>query len=166
MAESKKTSIGGRIAGGAKRAAKAYAWSLTGDLDGIKNLGKRMKQRREQLKARTYRTETFAEAVSRMKLSDAALAKRAEYLASLAFLYGLIVVVALLFLLVSPWTAHPFNQGLLSIGVIALAMTRFLSARFRVAQIRQRALFGFKEWLKHVVSAKRHPLTETTGKPQ
>jgi len=62
-------------------------------------------------------------------------------------LFGLMAIVAGVFLALVPWSPSPINHGLMSFGVLALSITRFLVTRFRVAQIRERRLFSFKSWL-------------------
>lgn len=148
MAEKgKRPGVIARSARVAKRVGGFYAWTVTGDLQERKEDFKRIKARLDGILNRRFRHESFDEAVARLGLSDEDLKKRADYLASLGFLFGLISALALLFLAATPLSPSPLNHALMSSGVVFVAGTKYLAIRFRVAQIRKRAFFEFKDWV-------------------
>jgi len=136
----------GKIVGITKRVGKAYAWSITGDLKEVRENASRVKERLHGLLNRKYANETFEEALERHQVTDKHLKQRYDTLAGLSVLYGAIVLVALVSLAASYFSPRPINHALMSLGVVVVASTKFLSARFRVAQIRERKLFSFKSW--------------------
>lgn len=126
---------------------RAYIWSVAGDWSEVRENAGRVRQRLRSLVGRKYRKESFSDAVDRLELTNEILRQRHNQLAGLSIVYGLIIIVALGFLCVTPLSDHPFNHALMSLGTIILAGTKFLAARFRVAQIRAGQLFGFWGWL-------------------
>lgn len=126
---------------------RKWVWTVTGDWREARQNAKRIYDLLKSLTGRRYREESFSEAVSRLRLSDEDLKARSRYLHALSILFGLMAVVAGFFLALVPWSPSPINHALMSLGVFALSATRFLVARFRVAQIRERRLFDFKSWL-------------------
>lgn len=137
-----------------RRVGKAYVWSVAGDWSEVRENASRVGQRLRGLLGRKYRDESFADAVDRLGLSQESLRQRHDQLAGLSIVYGVIVVVALGFFGVTPLSDHPFSHALMSLGTAILAGTKFLAARFRVAQIRAGQLFGFWEWLFGKVKSK------------
>lgn len=130
-----------------RRAGSAYAWSIAGDWREVReNFGK-LRARLAELRNAQYLDESFAEAVDRLGLTRAQLHQRHDKLFGLSVIYGLIVLVAFVFLCATTYSPHPINHALMSSGVIIVAGSKFITARFRVAQIRAGRLFGFKEWL-------------------
>lgn len=136
-----------KAAGVLRRVGGAYVWSVAGDWREVRENAGRLSERLKGLRNRQYRSERFAEAVERLGLTEAALRKRQDQLSGLAVLYEVIAGLALLFIMAAPFSEHPINHALMSIGVAGVAGAKFLAARFRVAQIRARELFGFKDWL-------------------
>jgi hypothetical protein len=130
-----------------RRVGTAYVWSITGDWREVRENAERVSNRLQGMWRRKYREESFTEAVERLQLTDECLKQRHRQLANLSILYALIVVVALFFLSATPLSDHPFNHALMSVSAIIVASTKFMAARFRVAQIRAGQLFGFKEWI-------------------
>lgn len=126
---------------------KKWVWTVTGDWREARQNAKRLYDVLKSLTGRTYREESFSEAVSRLHLTENDLDARRRYLHALSVLFGLMAVVAGVFLALVPWSPSPINQGLMSLGVLVLSASRFLVTRFRVAQIRERRLFDFKTWL-------------------
>lgn len=147
MAKEKRPGIFVRTARAAKRVGGFYLWTVTGNLQERKDDIKRIKDGVNSILNRSYRSETFEDAVARKGLSEKDLAQRADSIAALGFLYGLITLIAILFLLATPLSPSPINHALMSAGVSFVAGSKFLAARFRVAQIRSRSFFDFKEWL-------------------
>lgn len=129
------------------RLSKAYVWSVAGDWSEVRENVGHVQQRLRALLGGKYRTESFEDAVDRLGLTNETLKRRHDQLAGLSIIYGIIVIVALLFLAATPISDHPFNHALMSLGTAILAGTKFLSARFRVSQIRAGDLFGFWQWL-------------------
>lgn len=147
MAKEKRPGIFARTARAAKRVGGFYLWTVAGDLQERKDDFKRIKDGVNNILNRSYRNESFEDAVARKGLTEKDLVERANSIAALGFLYGLITVIAFLFLLATPLSAHPINHALMSVGVSFVAGSKFLASRFRVAQIRARSFFDFKEWL-------------------
>ena len=138
---------GERKKGIIRRAGSAYAWSIAGDWREVReNFGK-LRARLAELRNAQYLDESFNEAVDRLGLTQAQLHQRHDQLFGLSVIYGLIVMVAFGFLCATTYSPHPINHALMSSGVIIVAGSKFITARFRVAQIRAGRLFGFKEWL-------------------
>lgn len=102
---------------------------------------------RRLLVRKTPRTETFADAVARLRLTDADLQARQRDFHFYSALSFLAAVVGFGFLVFAPMSEHPLSHALLSAGLIAVAGARTLSWHFRACQVRDRALFGFGEWL-------------------
>lgn len=138
---------GERKKGIIRRAGSAYAWSIAGDWQEVKENAGRLRARLAALRNFKNRKESFGDAVSRLGLTKEQLHHRHDQLFGLSVIYGLIVIVALGFLCATPYSPHPINHALMSVGVTILAGSKFITARFRVAQIRAGHLFGFKEWL-------------------
>lgn len=138
---------GERKKGIIRRAGSAYVWSIAGDWQEVKENAGRLRARLAALRNFKYRDESFGDAVSRLGLTKEQLHRRHDQLFGLSIVYGLIVIVALGFLCATPYSPHPINHALMSVGVTVLAGSKFITARFRVAQIRYGRLFGFKEWL-------------------
>jgi len=149
--DKKKSGVFIRSANAVKRAGRAYAWTVTGDLGELKENTKRIKDGVKGILHRKYRNESFDEAVARLRLPRKALEERANQLAAMAFLYGLIAAIALLFLSATPLVGHVWwdrlNHAAMSFGVFFVAVAKCVTTRFRAAQIRQRKFFEFKEWL-------------------
>lgn len=97
-------------------------------------------------KKQQYRVETFQDAVERLALTDKDLAERYSELSGMAFLYGFVTLIALVFFMLTPLSAHPFNNFLMSLGVAWMSGAKWVTTRFRMAQIRSRELFGFWDW--------------------
>ncbi len=93
-----------------------------------------------------YRVETFQAAVERLALTDNDLAERFSQLSGISFLYGLVTVIALVFFLLTPLSQHPINNFMMSLGVAWMSGAKFVTTRFRMAQIRSHELFGFGDW--------------------
>ncbi len=140
-------SLLGKVAGGAKKVGRFYVWTITGDLNELKENTKSIKDRFSGILHREYRNETFEQAVERLRVTDRDLAERLSHLSGIAFLYGLVAAIAFLFFLATPLSVNPLNHGMMSFGVGFMSGAKFLTTRFRMAQIRARELFGFKEWL-------------------
>lgn len=132
---------------------KKWVWTVTGDWREARQNAKRIYSLLKSLTGRTYREESFSEAVTRLRLSEEDLDARCRHLHALSVLFGLMAIVAGVFLALVPWSPSPINHGLMSFGVLALSVSRYLVTRFRVAQIRERKLFGFKSWLSRWRSA-------------
>lgn len=139
--------FGKKAMGVARRVGSVYVWSIAGDWREVRENAGRLRERLHGLRNRKYREESFDCAVERLGLTKEQLRQRQDQLFGLSVIYGLIVVIAVVFLCVAPLSAHPVNHALMSLGVIIVAGTKFLAARFRVAQIHSRRLLGFKEWL-------------------
>lgn len=146
-AKEKGPGVFARGARAARRVGGFYLWTVTGDLKERKDDFKRIKARVDGILNRKFRHETFDDAIARLALTDDDLNGRADYLASLAFLFGLIAVLSLMFLLATPWSPSPANHAAMSFGVACLSGSKYLATRFRVAQIRQRQFFEFKDWI-------------------
>lgn len=136
-----------KTAGAMRRVGSAYVWLIAGDWQEVRENASKLRERFRVLQNRRYRDEDFDEAVARLMLSKERLRQRHDQLVGLAMLYGTITLIALLFVCAAPLSEHPINHVLMSLGVMVVAGSKFLSARFRVAQIRAGQLFGFKEWL-------------------
>jgi hypothetical protein len=136
-----------RTGRGVKKVARAYVWTITGDLKERKEDFRRIKDGLDRILNRRYRHESFEDAIARAKVTDSDLAKRADFLSAMAFLYGLVSAISLLFLLATKFSPNPINHALMSTGVALVSGSRYLAVRFRVAQIRARELFSFKEWI-------------------
>ncbi|MDH0342146.1 hypothetical protein [Chromobacterium haemolyticum] len=147
MAEEKRPGIFVRTGRVVKRVGGFYLWTVAGNLQERKDELKRIKEGVHAILHRKYRTETFADAIARKGLSSADLEQRAKTLAAYGFLYGLITLIAIVFLFATPLSPRPINHALMSSGVAIVAGTKVLAIRFRVAQIRARSFFEFKEWL-------------------
>jgi hypothetical protein len=146
-----KPGIMARTGRGVKWLGRAYFWTVAGNLKEVRENTKRIKDGVKGLLNRKYRHETFDEAVARLRLPQRALDDRANRLAAMAFLYGLIASIALLFLVLTPWVGPSLwakiNHAAMSFGVCFVAAAKFITTRFRVAQIRRRKFFEFKDWL-------------------
>jgi len=155
--DKKKPGFFARSASAVKWTGRAYVWTVTGDLGELKKNTKRIKDGVKGILHRKYRNETFEEAVARLGLPRKALDERANQLAAMGFLYGLIATIALLFLLATPLVGlslwDRLNHAALSFGVLFVAAAKFATTMFRVAQIRRRKFFGFKEWLFRKVNS-------------
>lgn len=130
-----------------RRVGSLYVWSIAGDWKEVRENAGRLRERFRALRNRRYRDEDFDEAVARLGLSRETLRHRHDQLAGLSMLYATITAIALVFAIAAPFSEHPINHALMSIGVATVAGSKFLAARFRVAQIRAGELFGFREWL-------------------
>lgn len=137
-----------RVQGITRRVGRAYVWSVAGDWREVRDNAGRLRDRLRDLRNRRYRDEDFDEAVARLGLSKERLRQRHDQLFGLAMLYGTIALIALAFVCAAPFSEYPINHALMSTGVAVVAGSKFLSARFRVAQIRAGQLFGVGEWLK------------------
>lgn len=147
---SKETNKGGALRKVGRATAwvgKKWVWTVTGDLREARQNARRIYSLLKSFTGRTYREESFSEAVSRLRLSEKDLDARCRHLHALSVLFGLMAIVAGVFLALVPWSPSPINHSLMSFGVFALSISRFLVTRFRVAQIRERRLFSFKSWL-------------------
>lgn len=145
----------GKVVGVTKRVGKAYVWSITGDLKEVRENAQRLRDRIHGLMHRKYAQESFEDAVERFGISAQDLKKRHDMLSALSLLYGAIFIVALISLGASFFSPHPVNHALMSVGVMLIAGTKFLAARFRLDQIRQRKLFSFKGWFYQMIGASR-----------
>jgi uncharacterized membrane protein (DUF485 family) len=125
-----------RIVRGLKFVGRAYVWSIAGNFDEMKQNIKRIGKRLDQLKNHQYRQESFEEAIRRHGLSEENLKKKAEFLSAISSLYGLVAIISFMFLLFSYWYAHPYNHAVMSFGVLLIGSIRYLTIRFRIAQIR------------------------------
>jgi uncharacterized membrane protein len=127
-----------------------YRKSLLGDVSVISDSVKRTRERLAALagqQRKEVRHETFADAVMRLCLTDDRLQRRQQEFEFTAAVWFALCAVAFVFLVLSIVSAHPVSQAALSIGVMALAASHAIKARFRAAQVRQRELFGFTAWL-------------------
>lgn len=127
-----------------------YRTSLMGDVSVITKSVKRTRERLAELAGlarKEAKRETFAEAVARLGLSDAQLLHTQQGLELKAAVWFALCAVAFVFLVMSVVSVHPVSQAALSIGVMALAASHAVKARFRAAQIRRRELFDFAAWL-------------------
>lgn len=131
----------------ARRVGKAYIWSIAGDWREVRENFGRVSDRLAALRNPKYRAESFDEAVIRLGLTQEQLHRRHDQLFGLSVIYALIVIVALGFLCATSYSPHPVSHALMSIGVMAVSGSKFIAARFRVAQIRAGRLFGFRQWL-------------------
>ena len=147
MAGNKRPGIFTRSARAAKRVGAFYIWTVTGNLDDLKANTKNIKEGVKGILNRRYRRESFDDAVRRLKLSENDLNARVDHLSALAFLFGLITLIALIFVVVTPLSHSPVNHALMSIGVMVVAGAKLLTTRFRIAQIKNRKFFEFKDWL-------------------
>ena len=130
-----------------RSAGSAYVWSIAGDWSEVKENAGKLRARLHELRNRRYREETFDDAVKRLDITKERLHQRHDQLLGLSIIYALICIVVFGFLCATQFSPHPINHALMSIGVMLLAGSKFITARFRVAQIRSGQLFGFKEWL-------------------
>jgi len=130
-----------------RRVGSAYVWSIAGDWHEVRENASRLRERLRSLRNGKYREEDFDGAVARLGLSKETLRQRHDLLVGLSMLYATITVIALAFAVAAPFSGHPINHALMSIGAAVVAGSKFLAARFRVAQIRAGELFGFKQWL-------------------
>lgn len=127
-----------------------YRTSLLGDVSVISDSVKKTRERLAALAGqdrKEARHETFADAVARLGLTDDRLRRRQQEFEFTAAVWFSLCAVSFVFLLLSVVSAHPVSQAALSIGVMALAASHAIKARFRAAQVRQRELFGFTAWL-------------------
>ncbi|MCA7889710.1 hypothetical protein LGM58_41770 [Burkholderia contaminans] len=128
----------------------AYRTSLLGDISVISKSAKRTRERLAvlaDLARKEARRETFTEAVARQGLSDEQLLHTQQSLELKAAVWFALCAVAFTFLVTSAVSVHPISQAGLSIGVLTLAASHAIKARFRAAQIRRRELFDFAVWL-------------------
>ncbi|WP_069357866.1 hypothetical protein [Burkholderia cenocepacia] len=128
----------------------AYRTSLLGDISVISKSVKRTRERLADLAdqaRKEARRETFAQAAARQGLSDEQLLHTQQGLELKAAVWFALCAVAFTCLVMSAVSAHPISQAGLSIGVLALAVSHAIKARFRAAQIRRRELFDFTAWL-------------------
>lgn len=139
--------FGKKAIGVVRRVGSAYVWSIAGDWKEVRENAGRLRDRLHGLRNREYREESFDDAVERLGLTQERLRQRHDQLFGLSMIYGLIALIAVGFLCVTPLSEHPFNHALMSLSVLIVAGTKFLAARFRVAQLRAGRLFGFKVWL-------------------
>jgi len=131
-----------------RRVGRAYAWSILGNWREVRENASRLQERLRQLREGRSRYETYTDAVERFGLTKAHLLKRHEELSSLSVLYGVIAGIGIAFMLGAPYSEHPINHALMSIGVALVAGSKFLATRFRIAQIKSQRFFGFGEWLR------------------
>ncbi|MBR8029899.1 hypothetical protein KDX27_39055 [Burkholderia cenocepacia] len=127
-----------------------YRTSLLGDVSVISDSVKRTRERLAALAGQQreeMKHETFADAVARLHLTDDRLQRKHQEFEFTAAVWFALCAVSFVFLLLSVVSAHPISQAALSIGVMALAASHAIKARFRAAQVRQRELFGFTAWL-------------------
>lgn len=127
-----------------------YLYSLLGDVPGEINRKRSLWKALHDMATGKLgtRSESFEQAVRRNGADSEALAARASTLGWMSTLYFTVAVVAFLMLLASPWVAKPFSQFLMSLGVFAMCLAKGLVARFRMFQIRERKLIGFRDWLE------------------
>ncbi len=130
-----------------RRVGRMYAWSIIGSWREVRENASRLGQRLRELRAGPRRHETFTDAVDRFGLTTERLVRRHDELTSLSVLYAVIVVIGLGFLAAAPQSEHPINHALMSIGVMLVAGSKLLTARFRIAQIKAQRFFGFWDWL-------------------
>lgn len=97
---------------------------------------------------REGRQETFDEAVSRLGLGPEDLQARLSDLVRISWVYGAISAIAFAALLLAPFVKHAASQFLVSLALLVLMGARCVVTRFRIAQIRQRRLMGFFEWIR------------------
>jgi len=131
-----------------RRVGRMYAWSILGTWREVRENASRLGQRLRQLREGPRRYETFTDAIDRFGLTTERLVRRHDELTSLSVLYAVIVVIGLGFLVAAPQSEHPINHALMSIGVMLVAGSKLLAARFRIAQIKAQRFFGFWEWLR------------------
>jgi len=141
----------GKVARITKRIGKAYAWSITGDLKEVRENASRVKARLNDLLNRKYANETFEDALERNQVTGEQLKRRYDMLVGISVLYGVITLVAIISLIASFYSLHPINHAFMSLGVVIVSGTKFLSTRFRIDQIKARKLFSFKSWFYRFV---------------
>jgi hypothetical protein len=140
----------GRTRTALRKIGGLYVYSLLGDVPGEINRKRSLWKALHDMatgKLRT-RSESFEQAVRRNGADSEALAARASTLGWMSALYFTVAVVAFVMLLASPWVAKPLSQFLMSLGVFAMCLAKGLVARFRMFQIRERKLIGFRDWLE------------------
>ena len=97
---------------------------------------------------RQGRVERFHDALARQGLSVEEADERAVQIRRMGRIYVGSAVVALLLVMHSPFSSVPLAQFLSALGVMAFTATRGAIAYFRVAQIRDRELYGFMDWVR------------------
>ena len=99
------------------------------------------------------RYETFHDAMERLGLTLADADERAVQLRRMGRIYAGTAAIALLLIALAPLSSVPLAQFLGAFAVMVMSGANALVAYFRVAQIRDRALYGFVSWLRGVREA-------------
>jgi hypothetical protein len=137
------------------RVARGYIWTITGNMAETRASIKRTRDNVQRLldsATAAHRQETFDEAVARMGLTQSDLDERQRRIGLMAYFFGLILVVSLVLLLISPWSLDPVSHVLMTGGVAVMSFVRLLVLQFRMAQLREKRLFSLRDWL---MSSKR-----------
>ncbi len=150
----KKQGLFSRAAKTARHIGSFYIWTVAGNFKELRDNTKRIKDGFKGILNRHYRHESFEDVVQRLNLSEDDLNQRADFLAALAFLFGLIAVIAFFFLLATPLSPSPINHAMMSFGVAFVAGAKYVTTRFRVAQIRARNFFDFSAWFTRNTGAR------------
>jgi hypothetical protein len=135
---------------GVRKFFSLYTYSLVGDVGAEIESKKRTWSSLKALISAPARRreESFAQAMQRLGVDEEALAKRLKVLRMQTTVYLGVAVIAFVMLTMSPFVARPLTNLLMSLGVFGLCVTRGGIARFRVCQIEQRDLFGFRQWIE------------------
>lgn len=96
---------------------------------------------------RTYRQETFDQAIDRLQLSEADLAARHKDLSTAARIMHAGGLAAMLLVLYAAWQGNVF-QFVSAIAVAGICFVAGSMNAFRVWQIERRELGGWAEWLR------------------
>lgn len=96
---------------------------------------------------RTYRHETFDQAIDRLQLSDADLAARHKDLCTITRIMHAGGLGAMLLMLYAAWTGNVF-QFVSAIAVAGICFVAGSLNAFRAWQIERRELGGWAEWLR------------------
>lgn len=135
----------------AKKIGRGYIWSITGDLDEVKQNFRNARDRMHGMLNREFRHETFEEAIQRLGLSKQDIEDKRRQFDLMAFFYGLLSLLCFLYMLMAPFSPHPIAHGFLMFGVFVVFFTKYIGFRFRIAQIRAQQFFEFKDWLRQML---------------
>lgn len=133
-----------------KRGAKSYAMSaVTFGLSDMGDTGRSIKNIAAKFhrKKRTYRKETFSQAVERQELTEQDIVKRMALVKTTADLLISVAVVSVILLIWAAMNEWPFTAVSFLALVTSWAILQMMVWRFRYDQIRHRELFGFKDWI-------------------
>lgn len=142
---SRVTSGTGRFA---KRAGKAWAYTMFGDVSGELNRKRELYAWfRSKLTLTPGREETFDQALKRLRVTAEQLAEREASLARMQAVYGGTAAVAFVILLLSPMVERPLTQFIMAAGVLGMCVVKTMVCRFRLFEIRQRRFVSFVDWV-------------------